>query len=208
MMRTLLSVVVAFATALTPISAEAQAQRTSAALVLAEGIVYLNDRPVEASSAPSVLPDAAVLRTTQGRAVIALKRGGWLFLDVGASVRVLGNGVYNFNRLEVLTGSAIVASGTSTPLIDCENQIRLSDAGFFRFDAQPLDSRGERPCRVRVYEGAAAVQLVTVTNALRAGQTMTCNSRCGDMIPTSEFSPGQLDGFDQWARRAHELLRR
>jgi hypothetical protein len=190
------------------INAAAQAQRTAAALVLTEGVVYLNDRLVEANSLPSVLPDAAVLRTTQGRAAIALKRGGWIFLDSDASVRVFGNGVYNFNRLEVLTGSAIVASGTSAPLIECEDQIRLSDAGFFRFDVRQVDALAERFCRVRVYEGAAAVQLVTVTNALRVGQTMACSRRCGDMIQTNEFSPGQLDGFDQWARRTHELLRR
>lgn len=207
-MRVHLSLLVAFAMVSAPVSAGAQAQRTGAALVLTEGTVYLNDRPVEATAAPSGLPDTAVVRTTQGRAAIALKRGGWLLLDEGASVRVLGNGVYNFNRLEVIAGSAIVASGTSAPLVECENQIRLSDAGVFRFDAKPVDTRGERPCQIRVYEGAAAVTLVTVTNALRSGQTMTCNHRCGDMVPTNEFSTVQIDEFDRWARRTHELLKR
>jgi hypothetical protein len=205
-MRVRLSLLVAFATVLGPISAGAQAERSGAALVLIEGTVYLNDRPVEKNAVPAAVPDSAVLRTTQGRAAVALKRGGWLLLDEGASVRVLGNGVYNFNRLEIITGSAIVASGTSAPLVDCENEIRLSSAGVFRFDAKPVDARGERLCQFRVYEGAAAVPLVTVTNALRAGQTMTCNRRCGDMVSTHEFSMSQLDGFDQWARRTHELL--
>jgi hypothetical protein len=207
-MRARLSLFLAVATISAPISAGAQAQRTAAALVLAEDVVFLNDQPAAASSAPSVLPDTAVVRTAQGRAAVALKRGGWLFLDAGASVRVLGNGVYNFNRLEVLSGSAIVASGTSAPQVECESEIRLSDAGFFRFDAQPVNARGERPCQFRVYEGAAAVPLTSVTSALRAGQMMTCSRRCGDMIPINEFSPGQFDGFDQWARRTHELLRR
>ena len=207
-MRTCLWVVVPLATALVSISAEAQAQRTAAALVLTEGVVYLNDRLVEANSVPSVLPDAAVLRTTQGRAAIELKRGGWIFLDSATSVRVFGNGVYNFNRLEVLTGSAIVASGTSAPQVECEMQVRLSDAGLFRFDVLHVDALADRFCRVRVYEGAAAVPLVTVTNALRVGQTMTCNRRCGDMIQTNDFSTSHLDGFDQWVRRTHDLLRR
>jgi hypothetical protein len=170
--------------------------------------VYLNDRAVGPNSAPFVLPDSAVLRTRQGHAAIALKRGGLLFVDAGTSVRVLRNGVYNFNRIEVLTGSAIVASETSAPLVDCENDIRLSDAGMFRFDVQRVNSTGERSCRFRVFEGAAAVPLVSVTNALRAGQAMMCNRRCGDMIPTMEFSREQLDDFDQWARRMHERLRR
>ena len=207
-MRRCLVLVVGCATAAAPLSVGAQAQRATAAVVLAEGVVYVNDQPVAANSAPSDLPGTAVVRASQGRAAIALKRGGWLFLDAGASVRVLGNGNYNFNRIEVLTGSAIVASGTSAPLVECENEVRLSDAGFFRFDASPVDARGERPCQVRVYEGAAAVRLVSVTNALRAGQAMMCSRHCGDMIPTTEFSPSQLDGFDQWARRTYEVLKR
>ena len=206
-MRVSLSVVVGLTTAFMSTSALAQAQRAAAALVLAEGTVYLNDTSIDVNAAPFVLPDIVVLRTTQGRAAIALKRGGWLFLDTESSVRVLSNGAYNFNRLEVLSGSAIVASGTSAPLVDCESQIRLSSAGLFRFDAKPVDAGGQRPCRFRVYEGAAAVPLVTVTNALRAGESMTCNRRCGDMIPTTEFSPTQLDGFDQWVRRVQQKLR-
>lgn len=208
-MRMCLSIVVAVAVGFVP--ARALAQQTPgarAALVHAEGEVYLNDRAVEKNSAPSVLPDVVVLRTSQGRAAIALKRGGLLFLDAGTSVRVLGNGVYNFNRIEVLTGSAIVASETSAPLVECEGNMRLSDAGIFRFDVQRVNSTGERPCRFRVFEGAAAVPLVSVTNALRAGQSMMCNRRCGDMIPTMEFSRDQLDDFDQWARRTHERLRK
>jgi hypothetical protein len=137
-----------------------------------------------------------VVRTTQNRAVMALKRGGWLVLDADSSARVLGNGVYDFNRLEVMTGRAIIASATSAPLVECESEIRLSSAGVFRFDVQPVDVTGKRPCQFRVYEGAAAVPLVTVTNALRAGQSMMCNRRCGDMIPTTEFSTSQLDAFD------------
>jgi hypothetical protein len=208
-MRTCLSVVVALATVLT--SSRALAQQppgAGAALVHAEGEVYLNERALELNSSPFVLPDSVVLRTRQGHAAIALKRGGLLFVDAGTSVRVLHNGVYNFNRIEVLTGSAIVASETSAPLVDCENEIRLSDAGTFRFDVQRVNSTGERSCRFRVFEGAAAVPLVSVTNALRAGQAMMCNRRCGDMIPTTDFSREQLDDFDQWARRMHERLRR
>ena len=118
----------------------------------------------------------------------------------------LGTGRDNFNRIEVLTGSIIVASGSSSPLVECENEIRLSDWGTFRFDVQRMGGNDERSCRFRVFEGSAAVPLVTVTNALRAGQTMMCNRRCGDMIPTKEFSQEQLDDFDRWARQIRERL--
>ena len=202
-----LSVVVALAAVSLPSDAAAQqAIRADAVLVHAEGAVHLNDRALEPNSTPAVLPDTAELGTTQGRAAVALKGGGLLLLDAGTSVRVLGNGVYNFNRIEVTTGSVIVASVTNSPLVECENEIRLSDAGRFRFDVQRMNGAGERTCRFRVFEGAAAVPLLTVTNALRAGQTMTCNRRCGDMIPTNEFSREQLDDFDQWARRIQERL--
>jgi len=208
-MRTYLSIVLVLAAVFVTTSAFAQqASRVGAALVHVEGEVYLNDRAIEWNSAPFVLPDSAVLRTSQGRAAIALKRGGLLFLDAGTSVRVLGNGVYNFNRIDVLTGSAIVASETSAPLVGCESEIRLSDAGIFRFDVQRGNSTDERSCRFRVFAGAAAVPLVSVTNALRAGQTMTCNRRCGDMIPTMEFSQEQLDDFDRWTRVMQERLRK
>jgi hypothetical protein len=208
-MRTCLSAVVVLVAVFVPSRALAQqSPGAGAALVHVEGEVYLDDRAVDSNAAPSVLPDSAVLRTNQGRAAIALKRGGWLFLDAGTSVRVLRNADYNFNRIELLTGSAIVASETSVPQVDCENNIRLSDAGMFRFDVERASSTGERSCRFRVFEGAAAVPLVTVTSALRAGQTMMCNRRCGDMVSTKEFSREQLDDFDQWARRTHDRLKR
>jgi len=99
----------------------------------------------------------------------------------------------------VLTGSVIVVSAANAPLVECENEIRLSGAATFRLDVQRMNGSGERTCRFRVFEGAAAVRLLTVTSALHAGQTMMCNRRCGDMIPTNEFSREQLDDFDRWA---------
>jgi len=201
-MRVMRSLMIGFAMLLVAGIAAAQSAdpRGTAALVVSEGVTYLNDEPLQASGVPRDLPAAAGIRTTSGRAAIALKRGGRLFLDVNSSVRVLANGVYNFNRIEVLAGSAIVTSETSAPVVECESEIRLSSGGVFRFDAQPVTPAGERPCRFRVFDGAAAVPLVSVTNALRAGQMMICNRRCGDMIPTMEFARDQFDEFDRWAR--------
>ena len=205
-MRTCFSAVVALAVAFVPSHAFAQAPGTDAVVVHREGEVYVDERAVESNAAPLVLPDDAVLRTSEGRAAIALKKGGWLFLDARTSVRVLRNGVYNFNRIEVLTGSAIVASETSTPRVVCENDVKLSDTGIFRFDVERAAATGERSCRFRVFDGAAGVPLATVYSVLRAGQTMMCNRRCGDMIPTKEFSREQRDEFDLWARRIQERL--
>ena len=205
-MRHSFSFVLVLVTILLPANAWAQQpRRTAAALMHVEGELYVNDRAAGPAT-PVVLPDDATVRVTQGRAVIGLKRGGFLFLDSGSSVRVFANGVYNFNRLEVRTGSAIVASDTSAPLVVCENDNRLSDAGVFRFDVQQGDSAAERYCHFRVFEGAAAVPLVSVTAVLRAGQTMKCKRRCGDMVPTVAFPREQLDDFDRWSRQLRERL--
>lgn len=203
-----LSFVSALAVLLVPAAALAQSPQTAATLALTEGAVFLNDHTVSAMASTTALPDAAVVRTAEGRAAIALKRGGWLFLDAGASVRVFANNVYNFNRIEVLTGSAIVFSSTSAPIVECESAIKLSDSAFVRFDAKPVDARGERPCQFRIYEGAAAVPLTSLTVALHALQTMTCNKRCGDMIPLNDFMPGEPDAFEKWARFTQSRLRK
>jgi len=191
-----------------PATAAAQPQvRMTAALVVSEGVARVDDKPVATLAAPLVLSSLAVVETTQGRAAIALKRGGWLFLDANSSVRVRDNGAYNFNRIEVLSGSVIVMSGPSSPAVVCENEVRLSNEGISRFDMQEPMSTGERECRLRVFEGAASVTLASLINALRAGQAMMCDRRCGDMIPTREFARDQLDSFDQWARRTAERLK-
>jgi len=208
-MRFGVSVAVVLVAAFTTTTAlqDAQPSRAQAALVLAEGAVFLNDVPVGTDAKPSMLPDGAVVRTARGRAVVALKRGGWLFLDADASVRVEHNQIYNFNRLEAISGASIVASATNSPSVICGSEIRLSSAGIFRFDILPVNASGRVPCQFRVFEGAAAVPASSVTKALRAGESMTCSRKCSDLHATIEFSPSQLDEFDQWARRAMTLFR-
>ena len=79
-MRMCLLVVVALAAvSFSSDAAAQQAIRADAVLVHAEGAVHLNDRALEPNSTPAVLPDKAELGTTQGRAAVALKRGGLLF---------------------------------------------------------------------------------------------------------------------------------
>lgn len=207
-MRVHLSLLVVVATSLTSISVGAQVRKYDASLTIVEGTVLVNDVAVAPNDVKSDLPATAVVRTTEGRAAIGLRHGGWLFLDAGASVRVLANGIYNFNQIEVLSGSAIIASETSSPVVECGSPFRLSDAGIFRIDAKAALPNGERPCRFRVYEGAAAVPLSSITGALRRGQTMTCYRKCHDMLPVDDFPLDQLDAFDQWARQTRESLGR
>jgi ferric-dicitrate binding protein FerR (iron transport regulator) len=172
-----------------------------AALIRAEGVVYLDDELVASLAKALVLSDSATLHTVSGRAIVALKDGGVLALDEHTRVRVLANGVYNFNRVEILEGNAVVISDTSSPLVSCLSDTRLSSAGIFRFDVQRTRPDGPAVCRFRVYDGAAAVPLSTVVSVLRSGQAMSLDPTCGDMIPTMTFAPEPMDDFDRWSRR-------
>ena len=178
----------------------AGAQPAAARLAYAEGAVYLDDHLVSAPLGASEFRDSAIIRTAEGRAVVALKRGGALALNGHTQVRVLANGVYNFNRIEVIEGTAVLISGTSTPAVSCRNDVQLSLAGAFRFDVQASPPDGRATCRFRVYDGAAAVTLVSLVLALRSGEAIVLDPTCGDMIPTTTFATNQLDAFDRWSR--------
>jgi len=197
-MRLVQVVVICAAVGVAPSSA--QTERAVATLTHAQGAVYLDDQLVVASSGV-IVGDSAFIRTVGGRAVVALKRGGVIALNEHTLVRVLANAGYNFNRIEVVEGTAVVISGTSTPLVTCRSDAQLSSAGVFRFDVQPTRTGDLATCRFRVYDGAAAVPLASVISALRSGQTMTLDPTCGDHIPTVPFVPDQMDDFDRWSRQ-------
>jgi hypothetical protein len=147
-----------------------------AALVHAEGAVYLDDELVVSLPDAIVLPDSATVRTVAGRATVALKHGGVLALNEHTVVRILANGIYNFNRVEIIEG-------------------------IFRFDVERAGHEGTAVCRLRVYDGAAAVPLPSAIAVLRSGQAMGLSPTCEDMIPTVRFAPEQMDDFDRWSRR-------
>jgi hypothetical protein len=197
-MRLVQVVVICAAVGVAPSSA--QTERAVATLTHAQGAVYLDDQLVVASSGV-IVGDSAFIRTVGGRAVVALKRGGVIALNEHTLVRVLANAGYNFNRIEVVEGTAVVISGTSTPLVTCRSDAQLSSAGVFRFDVQPTRTGDLATCRFRVYDGAAAVPLASVISPLRSGQTMTLDPTCGDHIPTVPFVPDQMDDFDRWSRQ-------
>ena len=189
-------------------SLSAQRATTTASLVRVEGMVTLNSQSVAAGGPAVALDDVAELQTKDGRLVIALKRGGTFVLGPNASTRVYANGIYNFNRIEMLAGSAVLLSATSSPIVVCGTEARLSSGGIFRFDVlerEPVD--GSQQCRMRVDEGAATTPGVSVAYVLRDGQQMVMNRRAGDMIPVSPVPPGPLDELDRWAREQASLAR-
>ncbi len=157
----------------------------------AEGQVYLDQKRVKTST---VLSGDGVIRTESGRAGIRL-RNATISLGENSSIRLLGNRPYNFDRLAMLNGSAVIVTGTIGGRVTCEDAIALSDRGIFR-----LDLRGDS-CRFRVYQGAASVQLASIAVALRPGKTMDLSRQCGDMIPSNDFDITELDDLDRWGRQ-------
>jgi hypothetical protein len=179
-----------------------------ARLVRAEGRVTLNGQPIAAGASAVTLGDVTELETTEGRAVIALKRGGTFVLGENTSARVHANGVYNFNRIEILAGSAVLLSASSSPLVTCGTDARLSSGGVFRFDVlSPERVDGSQRCRMRVDEGGATTPGASVAYVLRDGQEMVMNTRAGDMIPVNRVPAGALDDLDRWARQQAGLSR-
>ena len=189
-------------------SLSAQQSTPSARLVRVEGRVTLNGQPVAAGAPAATLSDVADLQTTEGRAVIALKRGGTFVIGANTTARLHANGIYNFNRIELLAGSAVLLSASSSPVVVCGTEARLSSAGVFRFDvlsAERVD--GSQRCRIRVTEGGASTPGVSVSYVLRDGQEMVMNTRAGDMIPVNPIPAGALDALDRWAREQAAVSR-
>jgi len=202
------AVLASFAILGTTFSLSAQQSGSSARLVRVEGRVTLNGQPIAAGAPAVTLGDVADLQTTTGRVVIELKRGGTFVLGENTSAKVHANGIYNFNRIEILSGSAALLSATSSPVVVCGTEARLSSGGVFRFDVLPAERvDGSQRCRMRVHEGGASTPGVSFTYVLRGGQEMIMNTRAGDMIPVLPIPAGAQDDLDRWAREQAAVSR-
>jgi hypothetical protein len=141
----------------------------------------------------------STVHTENGRAEIRIASGDSVFLGENSSMRLSDNHGLNSSRFEILTGSAVVMTGSLGPVAVCEEEVQLSDSGMFRFDVH--DVQGERFCRVRVYKGAAAAPMPSFIWVLTNGQTADLNRRCGDHTQRNEFNIEDIDGLDRWSRQ-------
>jgi hypothetical protein len=179
------------------LTASAQSGADLATITRIEGIVYLDEIATTATGSP--VRDATI-RTASGRAVIHLRGNGTLFIGENSAVRVFDNRPFNFNRLEMIDGSAVLATGAGAGMVACEDAVNLSDHALVRMDLHPIPASpyGEHSCRFKVYEGAASAQLTSIATVLRAGKMMALNRRAGDMIPWNDFNSSDRDDFDRW----------
>ena len=119
-----LSVAIVTLTVLGIGTTRAQVQSQDAVLVRVEGTVSLNGQPIAPSDA-AILGDPAVIQTSEGRAVIALKRGGLLAVDGHTRARVRPNGIDNSNAIEIVEGTSVVLSGTSASAGDLSQRSQI-----------------------------------------------------------------------------------
>jgi hypothetical protein len=172
-----------------------------------EGKVYLNEKLVELSADPVHVYANSIVRSEDGRAEVRLAGGVSLFLGENSSFKLTPNGPYNFSRLELLEGSIVIATGELGSLVQCENQVTLSDAGLYRFDVIKDPGPDQMWCGFKVYKGAAAVLLATVTSVLTRGNATTLSLACGDHAGYWTFDPEQADALDNWSRQRIRLRR-
>jgi len=100
----------------------AQPQPAAPAITRIEGRVLVDGQQVEA---PLSLRDQSVVRTEAGRVAVRFG-GGSLFLGENSSVRVFESGAGNWNRLEMLDGSAVVTTGAGRTLLAGEDAVTLA----------------------------------------------------------------------------------
>jgi len=173
-----------------------------------EGKVYLNEKSVELSADPVHVYANSIVRTEDGRAEVRLAGGVSLFLGENSSFKLIPNSPYNFSRLEPLEGSVVIATGELGSLLECENQVTLSDSGLYRFDViNDPPGPDQMWCGFKVYKGAAAVPLATVISVLTRGKATTLNLTCGDHAGYWTFDPEQADSLDNWSRQRIRLRR-
>ena len=116
---------------------------------------YIDGRPVEISTAHFyIVNESAVLRTGAGRAEVLLGPCAAMWIDENSSVRMISARLSDI-RMEVLTGSAVVAAGplekgTRLALLLKTSVTPLDRKGAYRFDAEPP--------RIKVLAGRTTVQ--------------------------------------------------
>ncbi len=153
------------------VSVAAQTMVTArAGLVSYAGDAYIDGQPVEISLAHLfVVKENAVLRTGDGRAEVLLGPCAAMWIDPHSSFRMISNAPSD-TRIEVLTGSVVVADGaTSKPggvaVLLKAGVASLGPKGAYRLDAEPPE--------VRVLVGRAKVRWGNWDIAVNAGRRLT-----------------------------------
>jgi FecR protein len=172
----------------------------SGVIHVAEGSVFLDNRPVEPRPGRfEEIKPGSELRLEDGRAEVLLTPGVFLRLGEGSAIRMVSN-VLADTRVDLVHGPAIIDAAEPTPQTSVivavgDTQIRVRKAGRYRFNSNPSE--------LRVSDGEAEV---TVAGGkpfgVNSGHLLDVAS--GTIMRNSPIS----DDLDNWDRDRSEAIAR
>lgn len=170
----------------------------SAGLVSYAGEAYIDNRLVDNHF--FMVPESAVMRTAAGRAEVLLGPCAAMWIDQDSSFRLISTALSDI-RIEVLTGSVIVAAGaivkrTGLTLLLKTSVASVDRKGAYRFDAEPP--------RVQVLAGRTTVKWANERISVTAGRWLPL-----DALPHArKFDQRDPDPLDNWSNARAALLAR
>lgn len=160
---------------------------------------YVDGRAVEVSRTRFVpMNENEVLRTGRGRAELLLGPCSAMWVDVRSSLRMVASALSDV-RVEVLTGSVLVATGdmlkgTRVSVLLKAFPAALDPKGAYRFDADPA--------RIKTLAGKAIVQWKSEPVTLSAGRLLLLDADGG----AGRFDRKSTDTFENWSVGRAEYL--
>jgi len=185
--------------AVMPVFAQPVVAAKSGTIAVADGKVFLNDKPLDIQ--PGQFPDMkekSVLRTEDGRAEVLLPPGMFMRIGENASFRMISNRLVD-TRVELLSGSAVMeidatSKDAQVTMIAKDGTVTFSK-GIYRFDSQPA--------RLKVFDGNANVAIGSRSLTVSTGKMIGLT---GDTASIEKFDPKDTDSLDHWSRRRGEEL--
>jgi hypothetical protein len=174
---------------------------TKAGLISYSDEAWLDDRPVEITPGRfAMVNQNSILRTGAGRAELLLGPCAAMWVDEHSSFRILSNALTDA-RIELLTGSIVVAAGdmtkgTKLTLLLAKAASLVDRHGAYRFDAASA--------RIKVLAGQTTVQWLNQRIPIGAGEWLPLE----EPASVRKFSPRDPDPLELWSNRRAAYLAR
>lgn len=171
----------------------------SGVIHFSEGVVFLDDQPLEQKFGTfPAIKEGSILRTEQGRAEVLLTPGVFLRIDENTSIRMISSALKD-TRLELLQGSAILDSlnrtaGNTVVVIFKACQIRFPEKGVYRMDSEP-------PV-LQVYNGQAEVTREGKPSLIDPSHLYFFSLG----LETQKYGDGDDDDFFQWSNERSQFI--
>jgi hypothetical protein len=164
-----------------------------------QGIVHINDHPVEATGTHFLdVKENDVVRIDGGRAEVLLGACSAMWIGDNSSFRMLSNSLMD-TRIELFTGSAVVAVGATSKdsnlaLVVKPGSVSLGRKGSYRFDLEPT--------HLKVTGGIAMVEWPGQSISVGAGQMALLNG----VAEIRKFDKRNADSLDDWSKARAAIL--